>query len=212
MTTSIRDNLIAARALIDTPEKWHKGSMRHNGCLCAMGAVADALRATGYNGWIRDTYEFRELKRALPSGIGDVPVFNDLPTTTHADVLALFDRAISNTLPIQENIAMAETAHTPGPWGVKFDDFDDAWHVTPDGLPAPKFGEWSPICVLGSYEDNEEANARLIAAAPTMLEALKAVPDPADFASSDEYREAVNRWWVDVAQPALSLATGATNA
>lgn len=69
-------------------------------------------------------------------------------------------------------------AYTPGPWGVKFDEFDNAWHVTPDGLEPPTFGEWAPVCVLGAYEDNEEANARLIAAAPDLLGALLAWRNP----------------------------------
>lgn len=66
-----------------------------------------------------------------------------------------------------------KTEHTQAPWGVKFDEFDNAWHVMP-GFPAPEFGEWSPICVLGTYEEDQEANARLIAASPEMLEALRA--------------------------------------
>lgn len=70
-------------------------------------------------------------------------------------------------------MASEKIEHTPGPWGIKFDEFDDAWHVTPDGLEPPKFGEWSPICVLGAYHENEEANARLIAAAPDLLSACK---------------------------------------
>lgn len=91
---SVRENLIKAKALIDAPEKWHKGSLRNGSCLCAMGAVWDSLKSDGHTGWCRGTLEYRAVVSALPEPFNDVPPFNDDPNTTHADIIALFDRAI----------------------------------------------------------------------------------------------------------------------
>ena len=60
------------------------------------------------------------------------------------------------------------TQHTPGPWEAKFWDIGNRskeWHIT-DGT--------DPICnsPVGPQAFNE-ANARLIAAAPALLEALE---------------------------------------
>ena len=97
---SVRENLIAAKALIDTPEKWLKGKLsdREERCFCAYGAVASV---TNYEAG-EDIAMVEALRRALPHafapnprGILDIAQFNDLPTTTHADVMAWFDRAIA---------------------------------------------------------------------------------------------------------------------
>jgi hypothetical protein len=86
---TVRDNLIAARALIDTPEKWVNGALQSGNCRCAVGA---ALDATDYlSGW----EAVNALAKQLPSPFHHVPTFNDHPDTTHADILALFDRAIA---------------------------------------------------------------------------------------------------------------------
>ena len=91
-----REDLIAARALIDTPEKWARGeeiSLR-SGRLCA---------AVACNDFPEPQPMFDALKAALPSpfveraaslGISAVFDFNDHPSTTHADIMSLFDRAI----------------------------------------------------------------------------------------------------------------------
>lgn len=74
---------------------------------------------------------------------------------------------------------MSETKHTPGPWYLRANRHPDSagrqwgWvDATPPGstqtsIPGVRV-EW----VRG---ENSEANARLIAAAPTMLEALKEI-------------------------------------
>lgn len=64
---------------------------------------------------------------------------------------------------------MSETKHTPGPWDVVF-----------DSCSAPKCGgEWvidgPPSGAHGQFE--LEADARLIAAAPDLLAALKALAE-----------------------------------
>jgi hypothetical protein len=81
------DDLKAARALIDTPEKWIKGRMGDGlNARCALGAcyVVDACEKT-----LPAIYEFG----GIPHGFR-LAEFNDLYATTHNDILALFDRAI----------------------------------------------------------------------------------------------------------------------
>lgn len=69
---------------------------------------------------------------------------------------------------------MEKSKHTPGPWKV----FNSKYAYRP-GIEAEEFsvvifGEISESCgVDGRTEDEKEANAKLIAAAPELLEALR---------------------------------------
>lgn len=94
--------LIAAKALIDTPDKWIKGRYAATAsgqtigpdekaatCFCSMGAIHrisenfdDASRAV------------IALEKNIPSDLGIIS-FNDYKT--HAEVMAMFDRAIEET-------------------------------------------------------------------------------------------------------------------
>jgi hypothetical protein len=95
---SLKDDLIAARALIDTPEKWVKGKYEVNGCYCAMGAVSMAVTGSADydSNWYVNYADkvVAALDNRLPARFPDVAAFNDDPATTHNDVLQLFDRAI----------------------------------------------------------------------------------------------------------------------
>jgi hypothetical protein len=83
--------------------------------------------------------------------------------------------------------------HTPGPWAISSGDFILQNHAAVD---APKHGALA--LVVWKMEDDElspecEANARLIAAAPDLLEALETCEAfllSAGFASSGAYAEA----------------------
>lgn len=90
----LAEDLIAAKALIDTPEKWGKGSPRRPaGCLCAMDALTKGVyRRFGFN---RFSAAESVLKANLKRGAKHIAQFNDWPSTTHADIMALFDRAIA---------------------------------------------------------------------------------------------------------------------
>lgn len=102
---TIIDVLRKARELIARPEGWTKranardarggivgvGSGRAT-CFCAVGALwhADAPNFHSVRA-LRDA-----LESVLPAGVAiEIEAFNDDPGTTHADVLALFDRAIA---------------------------------------------------------------------------------------------------------------------
>lgn len=87
-----------------------------------------------------------------------------------------------------------ETKHTPGPW-----------FVTGTGLSRYVEGRVRPgvlqevaWCGATEVQDQMEANARLIAAAPELLEALKAVISVADRATVE----------FDMARAAIAKATG----
>lgn len=100
-----------------------------------------------------------------------------------------------------QNIVSAQ--HTPGPWRV----FNHSWSDT--SILADGFDH--AICLLDINHATEEsqdadealmaANARLIAAAPDMLAALRAVISVAD-RKTDEF---------DLAHAALAKATGSAS-
>lgn len=96
---SVADDLRAAKALIDKPEKWRKDAETFDPAACC--AVIASTRLFG-DEFDRDYDVVAALDRALPSNftspfpsvyarVGD---FNDDRNTTHADIMALFDRAI----------------------------------------------------------------------------------------------------------------------
>lgn len=85
----LRQKLIEARALIDTPEKLLQNGLYSDGkgCFCSLGALfqGDAYLAGA-----------RALKSAIdvpiPKNMSSIPWFND--NHTHAEVMAMWDRAI----------------------------------------------------------------------------------------------------------------------
>ena len=68
--------------------------------------------------------------------------------------------------------------HTPGPWRVA-DDYDGAPPIRVEArLPVAGAMPWAPIArLVNEAGPTGQANARLIAAAPEMLEALRSVVD-----------------------------------
>ena len=94
---SLREGLIKARALIDTSDKWCKIHFAAPGQHCTMGALEATVGHDRAYGPYRTA-----LLAALPNGFPYVSVinFNDDPSTTHADIMALFDRAIASLGPV----------------------------------------------------------------------------------------------------------------
>lgn len=70
-----------------------------------------------------------------------------------------------------------ESKHTPGPWGIDYVTTDVQWPVVNDASDNPVCE--IVLCYLPDTDDADpckqeaEANARLIAAAPDLLDALK---------------------------------------
>lgn len=99
---SLADDLRKAKALIDTPEKWGKGRFfdPETRCFCALGAAREgaggdvSIMGMPPDGYGRYQDVHLALYAALPVGFISVPRFNDAPSTTHADIMALFQRAI----------------------------------------------------------------------------------------------------------------------
>ena len=93
------DRLTRAKATIENPNDWGKGEDRI--CACAL----DALRVLEdeRDGDLEVEQATEALLAALPDDFEDdtsdwnhpVAQFNDAPETTHADVMALYDRAIA---------------------------------------------------------------------------------------------------------------------
>lgn len=91
---SLHQDLIAAKALIADPSRWCKRKMEEDGSFCAMGAAAKI--GGGYSiDSDRTKAMYLVLSRLTPGW--QVSVYNDTPTTTHGDIMALYDRAIEAT-------------------------------------------------------------------------------------------------------------------
>jgi hypothetical protein len=86
-TDSVLRMMVDARAYLTEPSRWVKVSYQCGEARCINGALMDAER-DGDN-WI--------LARNYLAGIcgNYTHAFNDARSTTHADVLSLFDRAIA---------------------------------------------------------------------------------------------------------------------
>lgn len=93
MSKQTADDLRAARAAIAAPGLWCKNAYEDGGRCCAIRALEVATcRLLGDAAFWRAR---QALRHALPEGFLSVIAYNDAPTTTHADILALFDRAIA---------------------------------------------------------------------------------------------------------------------
>lgn len=96
---TVRENLIAAKALIADPKNWRKGSLGSAGCYCAVGALGVARKGKVF---LFSDADVHALAQHVPQSFrGSVPRYNDSKDTTHADIMALFDRAI-DALPLHE--------------------------------------------------------------------------------------------------------------
>jgi hypothetical protein len=93
-----------ARKLIESPKSWIQGSFvgKRKGvqCYCGLGALATAAGITAQPQHLPDGKFPREYYTAhsllnTAAGPAYFPSFNDDEDTTHADVLAAFDRAIA---------------------------------------------------------------------------------------------------------------------
>lgn len=101
----VQVELTRAKALISDPEKWTKhgfakdeeghpvSPIAYNAkCFCTVGALYCVL-GSDYGGQSLALQALEAASKDLHN-LHSVPRFNDSPVTKHADVLALFDRAI----------------------------------------------------------------------------------------------------------------------
>jgi hypothetical protein len=92
------------------------------------------------------------------------------------------------------------TKHTPGPW---------FYYVTPSGVRYKVHGPTVDYFICDVKGSNDLANARLIAAAPELLEALEKLADQA--ASNNDYdSDRGLQAAVEQARTIISKATGGT--
>jgi len=112
--------LVRARALIATPDRWVQGSMARTkygtevmvgdaaaACFCTAGAIhrveIEVYRQHGADvGTAAVSGAASAIRKALIAREGDdtsIVVFNDRPTTTHAEILSVFDAAIEAEAP-----------------------------------------------------------------------------------------------------------------
>lgn len=124
---------------------------------------------------------------------------------------------------------MADVKHTPGPWSVcqhlKSVECDSACKCGYRGVIfGPDEHVAMAICQPGHDRPQREeewgtepqrypreveiANAHLIAAAPTLLEALESAPIIGPFESGHDFKKRQDVWLREVYQPAIALAKG----
>lgn len=105
---------------------------------------------------------------------------------------------------------MSETVkHTPGPWTVFYKHKYDEWHVA---LPIEGSNMKLALCPDGIQSENREADARLIAAAPDMLEALREATLALDGLAKGEGVFKPIEQTIVQAHAAIAKATGGSNA
>ena len=92
-----------------------------------------------------------------------------------------------------------KTRHTPGPWSLSEDGF-----VYGDKMPL-----CDPHCDGGPDPDEREANARLIAAAPAMYEALRGLPEHCDGEPSVDFAARLGAWVLNNHEKVCAALTAA---
>jgi hypothetical protein len=104
---SVKETLVAARAVIEDPARWNKNGLyaadergesapvgsERAVCFCIFGAIAKAEGM--HEGFQYSSAPGAYVKQAVRD-VSELEVteYNDARSTTHADVLAVFDRAI----------------------------------------------------------------------------------------------------------------------
>lgn len=99
------------------------------------------------------------------------------------------------------------SGHTPGPWKVWSEKDSTGRLIVLEICETEDRGRHPQLATVASYWPEGEANARLIAAAPSLLEALRAMmlsnADRVDWPIGDEEKRAVS-----LARAAVKAATG----
>lgn len=93
--SEVTDFLLEAKGLIDSPEKWIKGSFRKNGCYCMLGALLEVV-GKDY-AWDKACTLIENTLVREKAFSCYMPEFNDAPETTHDDVMKIMDLAIERS-------------------------------------------------------------------------------------------------------------------
>ena len=98
---------------------------------------------------------------------------------------------------------MSETKHTPGPWKASYDRYERKHSFVGDGMWFGKIS-WTVT------SDRNEADARLIAAAPELLDALQHLSDVYEhiWVKMSDGEMAIVRGAWEVAAAAIAKAEG----
>ena len=97
MTNPTADTLRKAKALISDPINWNrdgcyfKGADESSACMCIYGALGTSMVVDAGKAHLDDEILNSTCREMYGMSTTD---FNDHPDTTHADIMALFDRAI----------------------------------------------------------------------------------------------------------------------
>lgn len=97
----LADDLRAAKALVDTPEKWLQGryAADENGdprCVNELDAVRFCALGAIYKAAVGAGSDYHLARDAFYDVAGEiVSEWNDAPARTHAEVMAAFDAAIA---------------------------------------------------------------------------------------------------------------------
>lgn len=97
------------------------------------------------------------------------------------------------------------SAHTPGPWSVYEDEDEPTLVVGHEKMPSYHIPLWGRVLSETPPTEEDRANARLIAAAPDMLDALKAYIAADESGDHDSF---VNAY--EGARAAIAKAEGET--
>jgi hypothetical protein len=101
------------------------------------------------------------------------------------------------------NTTEQKTKHTPGPWANdKSGEYNRRWVIRHNGLVVAEIR----TSALDRTKDDAPSNARLIAAAPEMLEALQAVADA--YQRMFDVMPVAWQTFDDIVQQAIARATG----
>jgi hypothetical protein len=98
---------------------------------------------------------------------------------------------------------VAKAKHTPGPWKVRKEWHGDGQEVYPNRKVS--IGQPSEVCVVSGIYGECKANARLIAAAPDLLEALQLAAEAMGGSTDPTLLGRADK----AAQAAIAKATGA---
>lgn len=95
--------------------------------------------------------------------------------------------------------------HTPGPWVAGYGDVVGIGEVYAVGIDTEP--DWTPVCMLSLSEnvnETDEANARLIAAAPDLLFCLQVICEHA----GEDFERLDAMLHLSEAKKAIAMATG----